>query len=213
MIKVAICLAGIFIILQIGEWFYRRKLLKGEYLRKFVHISSACFIASWPWLISWNWIILIGLAMLSVVILNHQRRTLHMDGNVQRKTYGGMLLAVSVIICALLTHEKLFFMLAMLQMGLADGLAAVAGEYYKKGRYKIFGYTKSIPGTITFWIVSTVVFAAVAPFAHEIIGYDNYIWVVAGLPAVLAVAENLSVEGFDNLTVPIMTILALRLAA
>ncbi|HLB66329.1 MAG TPA: hypothetical protein VJJ78_01905, partial [Candidatus Saccharimonadales bacterium] len=63
MLAVIACLAGIFAILVIEEIFYKRKILQGEYLRKFVHISAGSFIAFWPWLISWRAIQLIGVLM------------------------------------------------------------------------------------------------------------------------------------------------------
>ncbi|OVE78538.1 hypothetical protein BVY00_02540, partial [bacterium G20] len=80
----------------------------------------------------WRSMELIGLAMLLVVLLNHRSKTIHMNGDIKRQTYGGVLFAVAIILCALLTHVKIFFALAILHLSLADGLAAVIGTAYGK---------------------------------------------------------------------------------
>ncbi|MDO8591777.1 MAG: hypothetical protein Q7R60_02555 [bacterium] len=213
MLAVITCLGGIFAILVIGEILYKQKILEGEYLRKFVHISSGSFIAFWPWLVSWRAIELISLAMLAVVIFNHRSKTIHMSGNIKRLTYGGMLFPIGVLACALLTHNKIFFALAVLHLALADGLAAVMGiTYGKKYSYKVFHQVKTLTGTMTFWSVSLCILAVGLLFAHDAVGFNHYVFLLIFLPPILAFLENLAVLGLDNLVVPVAVVLALRLA-
>ena len=213
MLAVFICLSGIFIIVQTGEYFWRHKILRGEYLRKFIHILSAGFIAFWPWLISWKTIEIIGVAMLAVVLLNHRHKTFHMDGDIRRQTYGGMLFAVAVILCAALTNQPVFFAIAILHLGLADGFAAVAGEYYKKLRYKVFGYRKSVYGSMVFWLVSLCILSFGLLFVNDSIPFNHYALTLFALPPTLTLLENISIAGFDNLTVPVTVVLVLRLVS
>lgn len=211
MLKVLICLGGIFIILAIAELLWRRKILRGEYLRKFVHISSAIYVAAWPWLIDWRTIQLIGLAMLAFIWLNHRLKTIHPGGEVRRKTYGFYFFGLSMVVCAALTTNKEFFALAMLHLGLADGLAAVAGTFFhKKLQYDIFGYRKSVYGSMTFWLVSLCILAIGGLFIHDAITFRDYFLMLALLPPVLTTIENLSVKGLDNLTVPVAVVLTLN---
>jgi len=213
MLAVIACLAGIFAILAISEILYKKKILHGEYLRKFVHILSAAFIAFWPWIISWRSIELISLAMLAVVIFNHRSKTIHISGNITRQTYGGMLLPIGVLACALLTDIKIFFALAVLHLALADGLAAVIGTAYgKKSGYRVFHQLKTLAGTMTFWLVSICILAPGLLFLPGSLSLTHYKLLVLALPPVLAFLENLAVLGLDNVVVPVAVVLALQLA-
>lgn len=208
------CLAGIFAILVAEEIFYKQKILQGEYLRKFVHISAGTFIACWPWLISWRAIQIISLAMLAVVLINHRIHKIHMSDGIERLTYGGVLFPVAVLICALLTNVKIFFALAMLHLAIADGLAAVVGTAYgKKLGYHIFGQLKTIPGTAAFWLTSLCILGIGLMFVRDLMPFNNYLILILILPPVLAVLENLAVLGLDNVVVPVAVILAFWLAA
>lgn len=212
MLAVIVCLGGIFAILVIGEILYKQKILEGEYLRKFVHISSSTFIAFWPWLVSWRTIELISLAMLAVVIFNHRSKTIHISGNIARQTYGGMLLPVGVLSCALLTDIKIFFALAVLHMALADGLAAVIGTAYgKKYEYRVFHQLKTLVGSMTFWLVSVCILGTGLLFLSDSLSFTHYALLIIALPPVLAFLENIAVLGLDNVVVPVAVVLALQL--
>lgn len=213
MLAVIACLAGIFAILVIEEIFYKRKILQGEYLRKFVHISAGSFIAFWPWLISWRAIELISLAMLAVVLINYHSKTIHMSGNIARRTYGGILFPLGVIASALLTHNKIIFALAILNMALADGLAAVIGTAYgKRYEYRVFHQLKTVVGTMAFWFTSFCILGVGLLFLHDSLSFTHYALLLVLLPPILAGLENLGGLGTDNIIVPVAVILALELA-
>lgn len=213
MLAVIACLSGIFAVLVIEEIFYQTKILEGEYLRKFVHMAAGSFIALWPWLISWGAIQLIGLAMFAVIWLNHRLKTLHASGEVGRKTYGFYLFALAVFVVPSLTHNKIFFALALLNMALADGMAAVLGTARgKKYEYRIFGQPKTIIGTMTFWFVSICILGPGLLFLHDSLSFSHYMILIIALPPALAALENMAVFGLDNFVVPVAAIFALQLA-
>ncbi len=213
MLAVIICLAGIFAILVIEEIFYKQKILQGEYLRKFVHISAGSFIAFWPWLISWRAIELISLAMLAVVLIDHRSKIIHMGGDIARRTYGGMLFPVGVLASVLLTHNKIFFALAMLNMAIADGMAAVIGTAYgKRTGYRVFHQLKTVVGTMTFWFVSFCILGVGLLYLHDSLSFTHYALLLILLPPILAGLENLGGLGSDNVIVPVAVVFALQLA-
>ena len=213
MLAVIACLAGIFAILVIEEIFYKRKILQGEYLRKFVHISAGSFIAFWPWLISWQAIQFIGVLMVVIIWLNHRLKTFHASGEVERKTYGFYLFALAVIITPSLTHNKIFFALAMLNMAIADGMAAVIGTAYgKRYEYRVFHQLKTVVGTMAFWFVSFCILGVGLLYLHDSLSFTHYALLLILLPPILAGLENLGGLGSDNVIVPIAVILALQLA-
>lgn len=213
MLAVIGCIVGLGIILLVDELLWRHKLLYGELKRKFVHIGATCFIAFWPWLISWQAIQLLGLAMFVGLVVNRYFKTLHYLGNIRKKSLGEFFLALAVFFCALLTDEKLFFALAMLHVALADGIAAVVGSKFRSNfRYTVFGQTKTVIGSMTFWVVSLFILGIGALFAHNSIPFDNYAVLLFALPPVLMVLENISVLGSDNLVIPVAVILSLQIA-
>lgn len=215
MLAVIACLLGLSAIVLAGEVVRRRKILKGEHQRKFVHIAAGTFMAFWPWLISWQAVQIIGLVLLAATTYNHYvYKSLYYNGGPHRGSYGDMLLALAVVLCALLTDDKLFFTLALLQVALADGLAAVIGtDYGKKWRYKVFGYQKTVIGTMMFWFTSLFILGIGLLAVNSAVPFSGYYYLLLLLPPALTLLENAAIMGLDNIVVPVVAILALRLAS
>ena len=212
MLKLIICLGGILLILLIAELLGERKLLKGEYLRKFVHIASGSFIAFWPWLLSWRTIQALSLLMLLVMVTNKYIGFFNYHGKVRRPTYGDYFFALAIFISAIISHNKIFFALAILEVALADGLAAVAGiGFGKRWEYKVLGNKKTVIGSMAFWIASASILTAGLLAAHDVFSFRDYYYLLLLLPPGLTILENLAPYGVDNLVIPIFLIIVLRL--
>jgi phytol kinase len=212
MLKLIICLGGILLILLIAELLSERKLLRGEYLRKFVHITAGTFIAFWPWLISWRTIQFLSLIMILVMVTNKYIGFFNYHGKVRRPSYGDYFFAAAIFISATISHNKIFFALAILEVALADGLAAVAGiGLGKKWEYKVLGSKKTVVGTSVFWIASTMILTAGLLAAHDLFTFRDYYYLLLLLPPGLTVLENIAVYGVDNLVIPVFLIIILRL--
>lgn len=211
MLAITACLIGVFGLLLIAEFLGKYRILKGEYHRKFLHIAAGSFIAFWPWLISWRAIQLFGLAMLAVMIANHYLPFLNYRGRVGRATFGDIFLALAILLAASLTHNKVFFALAILEVALADGLAAVAGiTYGKNWGYKVFRHRKTVIGSMFFWLVTLCLFGCGLLSAHDSISFQTYYLLILLLPPAFTLAENLSIFGLDNLVIPLLTVIILR---
>jgi len=213
MIKIIASLLGVLLILLISEWLYTRHMLMVEDRRKFVHILSGAFIAFWPYWMSWNAIQIIGLLIVLGVALNRKYDVFKFSKNIHRETYGEYFFGLAMTACAMLTHNKIFFTLAILILALSDGFAALVGKHYgQKSKYKVFGNTKTVAGTLTFWFVTVCILGTGVLFAHDYIPLINYYWLVLFLPPLLCLVENVFVWGLDDLAVPVITVLVLRLA-
>lgn len=213
MIGLVVVLAGVALILASAEILYRKKLIKGELQRKYVHIAGGTFAAFWPWLISWRAIQLLGLGLLAGVLLNRYKKFSHFADGIKRKSYGDILSAVAITLCAILTSEPVIYMLAILHLALADGLAAVIGtRASKKWKYRVFGQTKTIMGSMTFWTTSLVIFGAGSLLVCELISFPTYALILIFLPPVLTLIENISIYGLDNITVPLVVVAVLQWA-
>jgi phytol kinase len=204
--KVLLTVLGIFIVLLLNEILWRKRKAHSEFSRKFVHVTVGVFVAFWPFFLTWRQIELLSLAFLIVVVSSKALRIFNAIHSVQRPTWGEVCFALSVGIVAIATHDKWIYMASLLQMGLADGLAAVVGvRFGRSNSYLFFGHAKSVAGTITFFITSLVILSVYMQFSGAQLS-PLYIVLVAFIASLF---ENASVQGLDNLSVPLVTALLL----
>lgn len=211
MLAIIACLVGIFALFVLAELFSKYRVLKGEYNRKFFHITAGSFIAFWPWLISWRAIQTLSVLMFLVMLAGRYRNLFSYNGHVHRVTYGDIFLALAILLCSFISHSKIFFAVAILQVALADGFAAVVGiTYGKHWYYKVLGHKKTLVGSMVFWLVSICIFGIGLLAAHNVFSFGQYYLMLLLLPPALTLIENASVFGLDNLLIPILTIAILR---
>ena len=66
-----------------------------------------------------------------------------------------------------MVQNKWIYLIALLEMSLADGLAAMIGYNLKVGKkYRVFGHNKSLAGTLTFFIVSVILLTIYTKYTH-----------------------------------------------
>jgi phytol kinase len=212
MLAVILCLTTLVALVLIAEILWEQRKLKGEYLRKLIHISGGTFIAFWPWFMSWGAIQVLGVLALLGFLINRELKLFNFLGRLKRISSGEIFFSLAIIICATLTTSKVFFAVSILMVALADGLAAVMGTAYglHRWKYTIYGHTKTLIGSMTFWIVAILILGAGLLFAHDSISFNNYILIIFALPPVLTTVENFSVYGLDNLVLPVVTLVILQ---
>lgn len=196
----------VFVILLANEIWYRKRAPHDEFSRKFVHITVGSFVAFWPFFLGWRQIQILSVAFLATIGISKALGIFQAIHSVQRPTWGEVFFAAAVGIIALLTEDKWIYAAALLQMSLADGLAAVVGTKYG-GRYKylVFGHPKSLAGTATFFVVSfSVLFALNGYFPTEL-----SIVTILGISLFASFLENIFVMGLDNLLVPLVVAMLL----
>lgn len=197
---------AVFLIILGSEFWWRKNQAHGEFSRKFIHITVGSFVAFWPFYLDWNQIQFLSVAFLIVVGFSKYLNVFQAIHSVQRPTLGELYFALAVGIVPFITHDKWIFMAAILQMGLADGMAAVIGERWGKQSYLVFGSRKSLAGSLTFYIFSLAILVMyvygsgdnLAPFA------------VVGISAVATAIENLAVRGLDNILLPLFVAVVLQ---
>lgn len=184
-----------------SEYIWRRKNIHVEIARKFVHVSVGTFVAFWPFFLSWNQIRLLSVAFVVVIAVSSYFNIFSAIHAVERPTWGEILFAVTVGVVTFVTHDPYIYAVAIMQMSLADGMAAIVGTLYgKTNSYIVFGQRKSRIGSLAFLSVSLVVLAWYA----LAVGSQINVAVIAGLALAATIIENIAVRGFDNLLVPIL---------
>jgi phytol kinase len=185
---------------------WRRHVMHSEFSRKSVHITVGSFVAAWPFFLEWWQITTLSLAFLVAIGISLKLNVFQAIHSVQRPTWGEVFFAVAVGACALITHDKWVYAAALLQMSLADGMAAVIGTRYGHSqKYLMFGHAKSVAGTLTFFVVSFAVL-----FAYSRLGpHELTLGLITGISLLATIIENVAVRGLDNLLVPVAVALLL----
>ena len=105
--------------------------------------------------------------------------------------------------------------LAIVLMVYGDGFAALIGQKFGKVKYTVFGGTKSLEGSLTMFVITTVmsvfvwmVFASIGCTIPEF----NIVYIIM-ISAVATLCEAFSHGGIDNLTVPAVTSILYYLVA
>lgn len=190
---------AVFVLLVASDVWWRRQQTHGEFSRKFVHITVGSFVAFWPYFLSTKQIVLLSAAFLVTLIVSRYYNLFQAIHSVQRPTYGEFWFTLVVGLLVVM-HNPHIYTAALLEMSLADGLAAVVGLHYGNGhRYSVFGSSKSIVGTATFFVTSCFIIAGYSMATAGAIMPPMIIAISLGATAL----ENFAAKGLDNLLVPL----------
>ena len=215
MAKLALVAAIVFVLLLLAEYMWRIAKLHTEITRKFIHITVGTFVAFWPWILNWGQIELFSIVFLLAIVLARSitvlSRVFTIFGSVHiigRKTVGELFFAMAIGGVALITHNQWVYMAAILHLSAADGLAAIVGtQFGKRFPYKVFGQSKTLLGTTTFFVVSVTIIAVYFHFSHA----PEFWPTIIGLPLAATALENIGARGSDNLLVPLAVATVLQL--
>jgi phytol kinase len=203
-------ITAIFVLLLGSELYWRKHVVHDEFSRKFIHLTVGSFVAFWPFFLSWGEIQLLSLAFFVVVGISKYLHVFKAIHSVQRPTYGELFFALAVGGITFITHDPWIYMAALLQMSLADGLAAVFGvRYGRTTRYHVAGQAKSLVGTTAFFVVSLLILFGYALFAPG----QSFKLVFIPIALLATLIENVGVQGLDNIAVPLVAALALDIFA
>jgi dolichol kinase len=207
MLKLSLVIACTFVLLVAAEYLWRIKHYYSEITRKFVHVTVGTFAAFWPWFLSWNQIELLAGAFLIVILLSRLLTIFSSIHLIGRKTLGEIFFALAIGGVAILTHDRLIFMAALLHLSLADGFAAIVGTHFgKRHQYQVFGQVKSVVGSLTFLLCSVIILGFYFALSHHS-ALPTIMW----LPLLVTILENVGERGSDNLLVPLAVAVALQL--
>ena len=209
MIQAFIATVFIAAILILSEILWRGLHIRGEFARKFVHVIAGTYIAFLPFWMSYPWIIVLAVGFIAANILNRYTPLFHAIHAITRKSWGDLLFGVGILFSAILRPNKWIFAGAILQVALADGMAAIIGTHYGKHKYKIFDHVKTPIGTLTFYIFSLAVLVAVLSTATLQDIYSNAQLVLI-VPLLMTLLENVSGYGTDNIVLPMVFIAVLN---
>jgi len=206
MIYVIISIATAIIILIITELLGFKNIIKQELARKISHLVISASIISWAFFVNMQVILGLGLIFLAAAIVERELNIFASARHVGRRSFGELFFPLGVVIIAYMDPSKWIFIAAMLYLGLADSMAALIGK--AKGKHKLLN-NKTLEGSAAFLIVSVIITAWVILAAPTGLGgnWTAIIW----LPFVTTVVEALAPWGVDNMLVPALVAIVLKL--
>ena len=202
------------VVLVASEWLWRKKLVKGERARKFIHILAGAWMAFWPFYLPFDGIFVLGACALTILVYSRMTRLFHAIYAVKRKTYGDILFAVAIMACALLSKTDWIFSVSILLLSLADGGAAVVGRFYGlNNTYHVFGYEqlrKSFAGSFAYIVLALLCVATGWVIGGQTVIESNIALTFVVLPFAAMIIENSMPFGLDNVATPVFATLLLN---
>jgi dolichol kinase len=212
MLPMLFAVAGTAVILLASEYLCQKRILKGEFARKFVHIITATFAAFWPLFLSFPQIAILSVLFVVVLVIVKKLNLFTSLKSARRATYGEIWYAVGIGASALIFQDAAVYAIAVLHMALADGFAAVVGVAAKKKTtiFKFNGHTKTIIGSTTFFVISyalnLVYWFALEGSVLNSGGMSVMTPIIFSIVSstLLTLVEIISPKGSDNVIVPLL---------
>ncbi len=210
-VRGAAILATIFLsLLVIAELWRRFGSPKPEHTRKLVHLGGGIACLFFPFLVRSPWVVLALAAPLCLLFVAGSRfgflKSLH---GVARRSRGAEYYPLSVFLVFLMTQGRPWLYLsAVLVLAVGDAFAGLIGSRYGVVRYEVEDETKSLEGSLVFLVVS---FLAIHLPILLLTDLPRPVCVLAALlvAALVTGFEAISLEGADNLFVPLAVVVTL----
>ena len=181
--------------------------------RKFLHISGGMLALCMPLLLPTHWWVL-GLCLLAFFLLLFTYLLNYLQGihGTKRKSIGSIIFPVPVYICFLCSeiwNSNLLFYLPICLLTIADPIAEWGGKKWGHLTKSFFNHQKTLAGTICFAIAAFVLSILItSAYNRSLIGI---LMISIAVPVVSGLSELISLKGWDNITVPLSSLLILLL--
>ncbi len=207
----AAILAAIFLsLLVIAELWRRFGTPKPEYTRKLVHLGGGVACLFFPFLVRSPWVVLaLSLPLTGLFVAGGKFGFLQSLHGVKRKSRGAEYYPLSVFLVFVMTQGRPWLYLsAVLVLAVGDAFAALIGSRYGVIRYEVEDEKKSLEGSLVFLVIA---FLAIHLPTLLLTDLPRSVCVLAALlvAALVTGFEAISLEGADNLFVPLAVVVIL----
>ena len=210
-----IYLAGAFLVLfTIAEIIYHKLKVKAEHTRKYVHIITGLLTMLFPPLLDNHWYVLGLCGSFFIILVSSIHFNLLKSINaVDRETKGSLLYPIIVYVCYIAFTEynqMMFYYIPILILAICDPIAAVVGRRWPAGHYTTFGYTKTLSGSLGFFIAA-ILLSFILILSFEEMSLLTVIITSGSVALITVIAESITHKGYDNLSIPLSALLVLIL--
>ncbi|HYG63719.1 MAG TPA: hypothetical protein VEL74_14150 [Thermoanaerobaculia bacterium] len=207
----AVILSAVFLSLIVFAELWRRfGNPDAEWTRKLVHLGGGITCLLFPFRVRSPWVVLAMALPLTVLFVAGSKlgflKSLH---GVKRRSRGAEYYPLAVFLTFVLTQGRPWLYLsAVLVLAVADAFAALIGSQYGRVRYEVEDETKSLEGSLVFLVLA---FLAIHLPTLLLTDLPRPVCVLAALlvAALVTGFEAISLEGADNLFIPLAVVLIL----
>ena len=191
---------------------------KGKELsRKFIHIM----LGNW-WIIAMIffdnvWFASFWPAVFVIVnYISYKKDLIKVMEREEQDGFGTVYYALSLLILSIISFgiykDPTLGLIPTLVMAYGDGFAAIVGKHLKSKRYKLSDTKKSFAGSLTMFLISLILIGGYLNFVNNTFWTTTH-WPLISIMMAFVVTgiEAVSGKGWDNITVPISTVLLLIL--
>ncbi len=197
------------VLICISELLLRKFNAKPEQSRKFLHASGGLMCLLFPSIFTSHWWLL-PLAMIAfmVLLVTYRKKLLPSVHQTKRYSLGSVLFPLPVYLCFLfaeLQENSLFYYIPISLLAIADTAAETGGNSFGHKTKQFFGGQKTLAGTISFFITAFLVcFIWLNVVSLFPVGEAIKITLIISFST--AITETVTLHGWDNLSVPLVTI-------
>jgi dolichol kinase len=170
-----------------------------KWSRRATHVLSGVISFYLPVYLGKKQVMFIGAIFVLVLAFSKWQKMLAMH-NTKRQTWGELFYPLTIMLMPFYTlpHAVEAFQFGVLILAFADGLAGATGDWLKYKPVKIMGNTKTLSGSVTFFITAFFSLIIMTGFSFE------HPFVMVLLAMGLTGLEFILVYGTDNLVLPLL---------
>lgn len=200
------------VLFGITDLLYHKMNVAVETTRKIVHVSTGLIAMTFPIYLDHFWQVLaLCCSFLLLMAVSEKLYWFKSITAIERKSYGSWLFALIVLCCFYIQVElnnMAYYYLPILVLSISDPIAALVGKATQFVPIKVFGSTKTLGGSIAFLVTTSLILLVFDQLSGT--GSWPIIYIVLS-SIVVTVAELLSTKGWDNLTIPLTTVVLIYL--
>jgi phytol kinase len=203
-------LTGLMVITVVLHKYFK---LSTEQSRKFLHVSGGVMCLFFPLFFKSHWWVLaLASTAFCILLITYKRKMLPAVHATKRYSLGSVLFPFPVYGCFLiaeLNHSDLLFYLPISLLAISDTAAEIGGNKWGAKSKQFSNGQKTLAGTICFFITAILVSFGWLYFGFHLQLADA-LKITIIVAALSSISELVTLHGWDNITVPMVTVLILQ---
>lgn len=203
---------GIFLLLVIAAHvLYKFLNVSPENSRKFLHVSGGILALFAPaFFTSHRWVLVICSLAFLLLLFTYTMQWLPAVHQTRRSSIGSFIFPIPLYLCFLIAenrNDELLFYLPISFLTISDTIAEWSGKRWEGHSLRLMNQQKTLIGS-TFFAISALLIATGWGIAFGL-RFEQIILIAITVSLIATVTELISTKGWDNLTVPLITVACL----
>jgi len=201
------------LIFAAAETLRKFSALNVEVTRKFVHFTGAFTTLFFPFIFTSAWTVFALAAAFGLIIaITKKFGLLQSVHGIDRKSSGAIYHPIAVYICFLFAQyldQPWFYVIAISVLGVSDAFAALVGKTYGLKKFTVDADDKKSAEGSLFFFLSTFLIVHLILLLCTPTGRLESVLIALLIALILTIFESVSINGVDNIFVPLGTIFIL----